>query len=300
MRTQYNIGDIVKILHNDYPDQFTTGGHYTIASVDADMDIYLKGSTGYEYLFLNDKVELASRAVPERLFKKGDRVRTTYNMSGLPRGTIGTIYDADEMDIIFDDWSGGHDGEANDGSTNHWYVSFDMIEKVEEAPALRPFKKGDRVRTKTRDDLVEAGSVGTVYAGEERDDDPWIDVIFDGFTEGHGGDANDGSKNHWYIGADNLELVDEPTSEPSLMDDLGGDFEGDFRVPFTDKMWIVAILDSEGKPRPNNKARVYTSSLQARRVSREMAERHKGEIFVVFEAVGVATHPRTPVLYVDL
>jgi hypothetical protein len=212
-------GDTVKIHQNDYSSMFLTGGHYPVARVNWDGDVWLLGKDGDEYLFCSYEVEKVEAPAG---FKVGDRVRVIDGY-GPPKGTLGTVYETELLDVVLDDWFAGHDGEAYDGSTNHWY-----------------------------------------------------------FTESR------------------LEKVEEPASEPSVMDDLGGDFEGDFRTPGTCKMWIVAVLDSAGNPRPNNKARTYTSAEQARRVSREMAERHKGEIFVVFEAVGAAAHPRNPTLYADL
>lgn len=58
-------------------------------------------------------------------FKVGDKVRVLegFNIKELV-GKIGTVYRVNkvDIDIIFDDFVGGHSGDANDNSINHWYI----------------------------------------------------------------------------------------------------------------------------------------------------------------------------------
>lgn len=83
-------------------------------------------------------------------FKKGVRVRLTeeHDDGGPKVGALGTIFGKDEdgdHDVVWDGLEEGHDGLANDGSNNHWYVPKSKLELVEE-PTKAPFTVGDRAK----------------------------------------------------------------------------------------------------------------------------------------------------------
>ena len=74
-------------------------------------------------------------------FKKGVRVRLTeeHDGGGPKVGALGTIFGKDEdgdRDVVWDGLEEGHDGLANDGSYNHWYVPKSKLELVGAPPAL--------------------------------------------------------------------------------------------------------------------------------------------------------------------
>lgn len=58
------------------------------------------------------------------------------------------------------------------------------------------------------------------------------------------------------------------------------------------KHWLIAVLDKNTHmPLPAAKPRTYSSAEQARRVAYEMAEKNRGESFVVYEATDVTVAP---------
>lgn len=70
-------------------------------------------------------------------FKIGDKVQVKNSSdifsvhSTVPdKGTVFAV-DGESVDVIFDDWCGGHDGDANDGSVNHYYVDSRHVESID-------------------------------------------------------------------------------------------------------------------------------------------------------------------------
>lgn len=56
------------------------------------------------------------------------------------------------------------------------------------------------------------------------------------------------------------------------------------------KRWIIALIEG-GILKPAKEPRQYSSEKQAHAVAKEMAERHRGNVFVVFEATGFTFVP---------
>lgn len=67
------------------------------------------------------------------------------------------------------------------------------------------------------------------------------------------------------------------------------------RTPMTrkpSKHWFICVLDKVTQaPQPASTPRLYTSAEQARKVAREMAEKNRGESFVVYEGTDVIVAP---------
>ena len=61
--------------------------------------------------------------------------------------------------------------------------------------------------------------------------------------------------------------------------------------PEASKQWIISLLNADGTLAPAEKPKPYTSRAQADRVAKDMATKHAGQTFVVFEAVSVASIP---------
>jgi hypothetical protein len=61
-------------------------------------------------------------------------------------------------------------------------------------------------------------------------------------------------------------------------------------APFK-KTWVITVLGRSDELQFATRPRTYTSAEQARTVARSMAERNRGERFVVFEATDVMTAP---------
>lgn len=61
--------------------------------------------------------------------------------------------------------------------------------------------------------------------------------------------------------------------------------------PEASKQWIISLLNADGSLAPAEKPKPYTSRAQADRVAKDMATKHAGQTFVVFEAVSVASIP---------
>jgi hypothetical protein len=53
------------------------------------------------------------------------------------------------------------------------------------------------------------------------------------------------------------------------------------------KHWFICVLDSGNRPEPATSPRLYVSAEQASEVARIMAERNRGQKFVVYEATDV-------------
>lgn len=80
-------------------------------------------------------------------YKVGDRVKI---LNGTNEGKSGVIYavNSDNYDVIVDGLTTGHDGDANDGSRNHWYKNKSSVTKIanEEPKPIPKVEVGDVVR----------------------------------------------------------------------------------------------------------------------------------------------------------
>lgn len=56
------------------------------------------------------------------------------------------------------------------------------------------------------------------------------------------------------------------------------------------KRWIISMIEN-GVLKPASEPRQYASEKQAHAVAKEMAEKHRGTVFVVFEATGFTFVP---------
>lgn len=124
-------------------------------------------------------------------FKKGVRVRLIEDHDGnAGAGMVGTIVGKDERghrDVVFDDFTDGHDGRANDGSTNHWYVPKSKLEVVVDEPTTEEAwvpKVGDRVRLLEDNcgvaDWGKAGEADTILSVSIDSADAYVDFDVSG------------------------------------------------------------------------------------------------------------------------
>lgn len=67
-----------------------------------------------------------------------------------------------------------------------------------------------------------------------------------------------------------------------------GHFPSRFELAEPNALYIISVKDAKGDFKPNTTPRVYTSEAQAKNVAALMAEKHPGEEFVIFKAVGKA------------
>lgn len=116
-------------------------------------------------------------------FGIGARVRLIeeHSSGGPEVGALGTVFakgfSKGKRDVIWDEAFDGHDGEANDGSTNHWYVPKSKLEvvTVDEPTTTETWvpKVGDRVRrVKTSgNSTTPVGFVGVIRSIENDGDD---------------------------------------------------------------------------------------------------------------------------------
>ena len=87
--------------------------------------------------------------------RHGERVELTEDFDEAKKGMVGLVYDTGEfgifngedVDVIFDNFDIGHDGEALDGGTNHYYVPANLLVPTVKvaAPKAPQFKRGDIV-----------------------------------------------------------------------------------------------------------------------------------------------------------
>lgn len=65
-----------------------------------------------------------------------------------------------------------------------------------------------------------------------------------------------------------------------------------------DKDFFLAVLDGKTKePRPAPKPKTYKTLAQAKAVALKMAELHKGDTFAIYEKVGQAILPVSPIRF---
>lgn len=130
---------------------------------------------------------------------------------------------------------------------------------------MSKFKIGDRVRF-----LPTVPKHWWFKAGEEG-------RIFNISAGGHSIDVKTGPKNDIaFVQPEHIELVNPSTTKESAT-----------------KTWIISLL-AGGKLNPALNPKTYTSEAQAHRVAKEMAEKHRGSTFVVFEATGFVHLPVAP------
>lgn len=69
-------------------------------------------------------------------------------------------------------------------------------------------------------------------------------------------------------------------------------------APSKDKDFFLAVINKETKePRPAAKPKTYKTLAQAKAVALKMAEEHKGDTFAIYEKVGQAVLPVSPVRF---
>lgn len=113
-------------------------------------------------------------------FKVGDKVKHRYH-SEFGVGTVfkvkSSVY---EYDVIWSNLTDGHDGDANDSSTNHWYVLEDNIIPASGCTEKREPKVGDRIRMTSNWCEAKVGMVGTIINISMGTVDVRFDVKFPG------------------------------------------------------------------------------------------------------------------------
>ena len=93
-------------------------------------------------------------------FKIGDMVRV---LAGSCRGKIGTIAHLRigmTLDIYFKGWDGGHGGEYNSDSLEHWFIQSEWLELAE--PRIKLTKK-ERIINKIIEMKKRRESLGYKY-----------------------------------------------------------------------------------------------------------------------------------------
>lgn len=69
---------------------------------------------------------------------------------------------------------------------------------------------------------------------------------------------------------------------------------------YKSKDQFILIVESNGRLLPALKPRVYKTEEQARAVAQSMAEKHPGQKFYIFKAVGEAQAPIEPRSFVSM
>jgi hypothetical protein len=147
----------------------------------------------------------------EKEFKVGDMVVLVkgYPSYHLKAGAYGRVVERyccrgepinNDMPLIeIFNWTGGHDGGDEDGSTNKLRVHLDRIVPVKELP------KGTRVRYIGDNcaPVLPKKHTGTVDSGVS----PTFDVIWDGLTDGHSGNTSGETRSHSFVRLDDLEVI---------------------------------------------------------------------------------------------
>ena len=142
---------------------------------------------------------------------------------------------------------------------------------------LRTLKVGDRIRvTKGSSLYVSVGEEGTVKSVSQSGDS--FLVAFDSYNRCRGaslihgiprGHARVFDAGSYSFG---LERIDTPRK--------------------SGKTWIIVVV-KDGKLAPASTPAEYATAEQARKVAHEMAEKHPGNEFYVFEAIGMAKAVKT-------
>lgn len=228
----------------------------------------------------------------ETTFKVGDRIRVKADYYERCKGLHGTVAAVQDHNLLvrlpgFD----GHDGSGLYGNKmktkDHWYLTPVNLELDVEAPVKTPekvtFKVGDRVVGHGMHDGKSIDLIGgSIISVCSRDADALVE--FDAPFRGHGPRSN-----QWHVPMKKLTLAPAPT----ITEELGGSITSGTRAT-PSKFFIITVLDAKGAPKPATAPKTYKTAEQARAVAREMAEKHRGEVFVVLEAVGASALPVTP------
>jgi hypothetical protein len=132
-------------------------------------------------------------------YKVGDRVAVDYrfgsDLDGTFIGTIQVLGEDGSTDVTFDDgWTDGHDGDANDGSNNHWF--FDLTD-------LQPFRLEAGKTYRTRDGRKVGPMEASAYSAGDKY--PWT----------HGGSLWTANGVN-YDGVDDLRTIVGLWTEPAV------------------------------------------------------------------------------------
>ena len=125
----------------------------TVGTVVEDSVVpFVEWDNGNVYCLRESEMKLYSPAI-----KKGDRIRLTTDKYEeeweLPKGTEGTVFairETGSVDVDFDNWNSGHDGETGDHHvSSHLYVRPDELEKTEKQKGnIVLFRQGNKVIAK--------------------------------------------------------------------------------------------------------------------------------------------------------
>ena len=142
---------------------------------------------------------------------------------------------------------------------------------------IRDLKVGDRVRvTKAAGVLVSVGEEGVVKGFSPSGNS--LIVAFDKYN------AYRASSPHYGIPKGHAKVFD-----------VGSYSFGLERIDTprkSGKTWIIVVV-KDGKLAPASTPAEYATAEQARKVAHEMAEKHPGNEFYVFEAIGMAKAVKT-------
>ena len=149
MVPKFKYGDrVVAVNENNWVPVGTVG-----TVVEDSVVPFVEWDNGNVYCLRESEMKLYSLAI-----KKGDRVRLiTDNYDEewhLPKGTEGIVFAIrdrlETVDVEFDNWEGGHDGETGDPQIySHLYVRPDELEKTEKQKGnIVLFRQGNKVIAK--------------------------------------------------------------------------------------------------------------------------------------------------------
>jgi len=118
-------------------------------------------------------------------FKVGDRVRFSEAVLG-PKGLNGRVgivvgIEPYSIEVAFDGWENGHDGELNDNRTkNRWYCGASELELVGRPLTVDDFKPGDRVRLINGSTMAaQVGAKATVTGFQEYVGTKYLSIVWD-------------------------------------------------------------------------------------------------------------------------
>ena len=147
---KFQIGDkVVVVNENNWVPVGTVG----IVAEDDTSIPFVDWENGHRFCLKESDMKLFSI----HPIKKGDRVRLITDKYKeewhLPKGTEGTVFTIREtgsVDVSFDNWEGGHDGETGDPFIfSHLYVRPEDLEKTEKQKGnIVLFRQGNKVIAK--------------------------------------------------------------------------------------------------------------------------------------------------------
>ena len=145
---KFKLGDKVIVVNKN---NWVPVGTIGIVAEDDSSVPFVNWENGDRYCLRDCDMKLYSSPV-----KTGDRVRLITDKYKeeweLPKGTEGTVFairETGSIDVSFDNWNGGHDGETGDPFIySHLYVRPDDLEKTEKQKGnIVLFRQGNKVRT---------------------------------------------------------------------------------------------------------------------------------------------------------